>query len=167
MFNRSEWWKKRYANDSKFREKKAASSRAYNQKHQPEIQERRRQRMQSDPEYRERTKTTQRRSKLKQTCAKFGMTLADFDRMLEGQNGVCALCKKKPKQRLCIDHCHATGKVRRLLCYNCNCMLGNARDNPDVLYAGGDYIIEFRDPPMPTPQALAFWAVPPPRRLRK
>src|SRR5262249_46176093 len=63
MFDRNEWWRKRYAEDPAFREKIAVRKRVYNQKHQSEIQERHRQRMRGDPEYRERTKTTSRRSK--------------------------------------------------------------------------------------------------------
>jgi hypothetical protein len=169
MLNRNERWRKRYAEDPAFREKVAATNRANQQKHGKKIYQRRKHRMGTDPEYREKLIAINRRSALKRTCASFGMSLADFDHMLERQNGACAICKKepKPKQRLCIDHCHASGKVRRLLCGNCNCMLGQAGDNPDILYAGGDYIVEFRDPPAPSPHALAFWAMPPARRPRK
>lgn len=37
------------------------------------------------------------------------------------------------KTHLHVDHDHATGKVRGVLCFNCNSILGHARDNPQVL----------------------------------
>ena len=41
---------------------------------------------------------------------------------------------------LFVDHEHSTGVVRGLLCTNCNTMLGHAKDNPDTLRAGIDYL---------------------------
>ncbi len=58
---------------------------------------------------------------------KFGITQADFDRLMEKQKGVCAICKALPSKRwgvLSVDHNHQTGKVRGLLCLTCNTMLG-------------------------------------------
>ncbi len=50
-----------------------------------------------------------------------GVTDADYERLLSEQGGTCALCPTKPKtRRLHVDHDHATGKVRGLLCYRCN-----------------------------------------------
>ncbi len=50
-----------------------------------------------------------------------GVTDADYERLLTAQGGHCALCPTKPKsRRLHVDHDHATGKVRGLLCYRCN-----------------------------------------------
>lgn len=56
--------------------------------------------------------------------------------MLLDQNGCCAACKTdQPGNRYgwVIDHCHATGKVRGLLCHGCNLALGNVKDNPETL----------------------------------
>ena len=51
----------------------------------------------------------------------YGITLAQYEEMLEKQGGVCALCGKHPsKNSLCVDHSHVTGRVRGLLCYFCN-----------------------------------------------
>jgi hypothetical protein len=53
--------------------------------------------------------------------AKLGFTDADYARLLEAQDGHCALCPNEPKTRkLHVDHDHGTGKVRGLLCHRCN-----------------------------------------------
>src|SRR5574341_314869 len=50
----------------------------------------------------------------------------EYKVMLRQQDGVCAICGKANKdgRRLAIDHNHATGKVRGLLCTKCNLNLG-------------------------------------------
>lgn len=58
---------------------------------------------------------------------KYGITQEDYDRMFDNQKGCCAICgihQSKLKQKLHVDHCHNTGKVRKLLCRNCNIHLG-------------------------------------------
>jgi hypothetical protein len=58
----------------------------------------------------------------------YGITVADFDRMLAAQGGRCAVCgSDKPGgrwARFAVDHCHKTGKVRGLLCTHCNVLVG-------------------------------------------
>jgi hypothetical protein len=58
----------------------------------------------------------------KPTRAKaLGVTDDEYGRLLEAQGGGCALCNAKPKtRRLHVDHDHATGAVRGLLCHRCN-----------------------------------------------
>ena len=52
---------------------------------------------------------------------RYGITEADYDRMLADHNGICGICGNPPKrQRLHVDHDHKTGRVRGLLCYRCN-----------------------------------------------
>lgn len=58
---------------------------------------------------------------------KFGITEADYEKLLNEQGGVCAICGGQPDTRwkiFAVDHDHATGKVRGLLCMVCNTMLG-------------------------------------------
>lgn len=63
----------------------------------------------------------------------YGISLEEYDQMLSDQNGVCAICLlpeiiKSTQGRtksLAVDHCHTTGKVRGLLCINCNTSLGH------------------------------------------
>ena len=46
-------------------------------------------------------------------------------------------------RRLAVDHNHTTGKVRGLLCSNCNTLLGKAKDNVNILQAAIDYLNDF------------------------
>ncbi|MGY1884018.1 endonuclease VII domain-containing protein [Blastococcus sp. SYSU DS0753] len=69
---------------------------------------------------------------------RYGITAAEADVMLEVQGGVCAICRTAPAQH--VDHDHATGAVRALLCFNCNGGLGQFRDDPEVLRAAADYV---------------------------
>lgn len=79
--------------------------------------------------------------------AKYGVTQAWFEETLAAQGGVCAICRQ-PETRvlrgkvtdLCVDHDHATGAVRGLLCNACNAMLGCFDDDPDRLIAAAEYI---------------------------
>lgn len=61
-------------------------------------------------------KTIQRKRLLK----RYNLTEVAFNKMVENQNGVCAICNKPPKRLLCVDHNHNTGDIRGLLCHNCN-----------------------------------------------
>ena len=66
---------------------------------------------------------------------KYGLTLNDYDAMLEEQQGVCAICGGEPDTRwrmLAVDHDHATGKVRGLLCMVCNTMIGRLENRMEM-----------------------------------
>ena len=67
-----------------------------------------------------------------------------YERMLKEQNGVCALCKRKSKRRLCVDHCHAMEMLRALLCRRCNLALGGFDDNPKLLREAAAYLDVWR-----------------------
>ncbi len=61
--------------------------------------------------------------------------------MVKDQNGVCAICNRTNGDRnLFIDHDHATGMVRGLLCSKCNFMLGQAEDNQATLSSAIQYL---------------------------
>lgn len=62
---------------------------------------------------------------------RYGIGDADFQRMLAEQGGVCAICKDPGPRH--VDHDHITGKVRGILCFNCNGGLGYYRDNVEYL----------------------------------
>jgi hypothetical protein len=70
--------------------------------------------------------------------SKYGITREDYEQMLKNQNGKCAICdteeaKHWETNNLLIDHCHKSGKVRGLLCNNCNTALGLVDDKIEVL----------------------------------
>lgn len=76
---------------------------------------------------------------------KFGITQGDYERMLAEQGGACAICKtskpgRKDQEHFAIDHDHATGKVRGLLCVQCNTAAGNLRDSPDLCIKMAEYL---------------------------
>lgn len=64
-------------------------------------------------------KNSERKNRLKRT---YGLTLKQYDKMIEDQGGVCAICGgiNENGHRLAVDHNHETGKVRGLLCRKCN-----------------------------------------------
>jgi hypothetical protein len=77
---------------------------------------------------------------------KFRLTLEAYCKLLVEQNSVCAICGRvDADKRLAVDHCHATGTVRGLLCQNCNQGLGKFRDRPEDLRAAAAYLL--RTPP--------------------
>jgi hypothetical protein len=64
------------------------------------------------------------------------ISIDDYEKMLVEQDYKCYCCSVEHsilKKGLFVDHCHATGKVRGLLCNSCNSALGYAKDNIDVL----------------------------------
>jgi hypothetical protein len=69
---------------------------------------------------------------------RYGITAEEADYLLEQQGGLCAICKAAPANH--VDHDHATGAVRALLCFNCNGGLGQFRDNPGFLHAAAYYV---------------------------
>lgn len=60
----------------------------------------------------------------------YGITVEDYNKMFEAQRGLCAICgtnkpyNAKRFKHFCVDHCHASSKIRGLLCAKCNTMLG-------------------------------------------
>lgn len=73
---------------------------------------------------------------------RYGLTPERYSELLEMQGGRCAIClsEQTVKRRMYVDHCHGSGKVRGLLCHQCNCVLGMAKDNPKTLAAAIEYL---------------------------
>ena len=73
----------------------------------------------------------------------FGITLEEYNGLFATQHGLCKGChvhQSSEKRAFAIDHNHKTGKVRGLLCGNCNVSLGNAKDNPMILRRLAEYV---------------------------
>ena len=72
--------------------------------------------------------------------SRYGITMDDYYVLLANQNNSCAICKTPATKTLDVDHCHTTGKVRGLLCNNCNRALGHFKDNVDYLKTAINYL---------------------------
>lgn len=80
-----------------------------------------------------------RRNRLKK---KFGLSVEQYESLLLSQGGVCAICREpcSSGNRLAVDHDHTTGKVRGLLCAQCNQALGKLQESPALLRAAVTYL---------------------------
>jgi tRNA(Ile)-lysidine synthase TilS/MesJ len=118
---------------------------------QAEHNTRRRERYASDPTVRGRLKAEvkewQKNNPAKrkaQRLRKFGLTHEEFLTMLASQNNECAVCgfsdMTNPNMFPVVDHCHKTGRVRGLLCMNCNQGLGKFKDSERLLIAAVKYL---------------------------
>jgi hypothetical protein len=75
----------------------------------------------------------------------YGIKLSDYGAMLEAQGHKCAICgqdETRFKKKLVIDHDHATGEVRQLLCNMCNHGIGNFKDDIDLMANAIKYILK-------------------------
>lgn len=70
----------------------------------------------------------------------YGITCDEWEALYKTQGGVCAIClqegftmKESHVAKLMVDHCHTTGRVRGLLCHNCNRALGLLKDSTENL----------------------------------
>lgn len=85
-------------------------------------------------EYRSKNRHLERNRRL---INKYGISLEEFNKMYHLQNGKCATCNKScpisSRNGLYVDHNHSTGKIRKLLCSNCNRVLGLINENKATL----------------------------------
>lgn len=73
----------------------------------------------------------------------YSIDLSTYNKLFSNQNGKCAICKTHQtelKSSLCVDHCHETGKIRGLLCRQCNTALGFLKDSLDLCKAAVKYL---------------------------
>jgi hypothetical protein len=82
---------------------------------------------------------------------KYGLTVEEYQKLWEKQKGLCYICKQperikdrtgKLRQYLSVDHDHATGKIRSLLCHHCNATLGHCQDSLYLLQKMITYLQE-------------------------
>jgi hypothetical protein len=73
-------------------------------------------------------------------------TTEEYQELLEEQAYGCAICGVKSNKngsRLCVDHNHATGSIRGLLCHDCNTTLGKFNDEVEMFYKAIDYLEKY------------------------
>jgi hypothetical protein len=116
---------------------------------------RQRERYKTDPKYRALGATRQRErrrwkdpkhrdtQRARWLRRQFGIAVADYDNMLNVQNGACAICREPPADKsLAVDHCHDTGAIRGLLCSRHNLALGLFNDDPMLLLQAAHYLLD-------------------------
>jgi recombination endonuclease VII len=132
--------RQRYAEDPVYRAKRIAKNLQWYSANRDWLNEERRHRYATDPDYRAKLLSGNRKKRREHNLRRlYGLSLEDYDAMLRRQGGVCATCKRKFKQSLCVDHCHITGLLRGLLCKNCNVGNGYLGDSPRVMRNSADY----------------------------
>jgi hypothetical protein len=92
---------------------------------------------------------SQRKSRLKR---QYGISLNEYVSMLVAQGQKCAICGSPSPNRegadsFDVDHDHKTGKVRGLLCKDCNLTIGTAHDSPEALRKAADYLERYEGLP--------------------
>ena len=70
----------------------------------------------------------------------FGITGEEYNQMLKDQSNSCAICKIEIGREAHLDHCHSTGKVRGLLCRECNTGLGLVKDDIKIIERAIEYL---------------------------
>ena len=79
--------------------------------------------------------------------------MQEYDQMFDDQDGRCKLCGKSPEgsryKKLYVDHNHTTGKVRGLLCMECNFGLGKFKDDAELLLKARAYVLSDGDVTLP------------------
>lgn len=100
---------------------------------------------------REWRRTNPRAAKSNDLKKRFGITLVDYERMLENQKGVCKICQQPEMaidrfsglpRALAVDHCHTTMKVRGLLCTTCNTAIGLLQEDQELFRKAAEYLTD-------------------------
>ena len=88
----------------------------------------------------------------RRAAARHKLTIEQYHGMIKDQQNKCAICNEYETRvingkfcRLCVDHDHKTGKIRGLLCHDCNTSLGKFEDNIQRLQSAIDYLKKQRD----------------------
>ena len=121
----------------KHKAERNARSRQYYKDHKDE------RRKYSSKYYKEHSKEQAQRSYIFKLKKDYGLTELEYNNILLKQNNCCAICGievNKLNRRPSIDHNHTTNKVRGILCLSCNHLLGNAKENINILLSAIEYL---------------------------
>jgi len=137
--------KKRWKENPKYKEQSAERQRKYRAKNKEALAAKSTVWKEAN---KDRCKRVRRAYALK---TEYGITLEQYEAMLESQGYVCAICSEPPdsnskKPFLAVDHRHASGNIRALLCLRCNLGLGYFRERIDILQSAIDYIFKWEEP---------------------
>lgn len=126
-------------------EARAEYQRLWQLQHKDKVQQHARDyhaRHKDDPAYRE---MKNRAAKFAKRKAKYGLSKDQYLALLTAQNGTCNICGSWRGEDLRVDHDHDTGKVRSLLCEQCNSGLGMFKEDPERLRKAIEYLDRHRD----------------------
>lgn len=80
---------------------------------------------------------------------KYDISIIEYTKMLEKQQFRCAICNvhesEAIKNKLYVDHQHSTGNIRKLLCHNCNTLLGHSKEDTEILQKAISYLKEHNE----------------------
>jgi hypothetical protein len=112
------------------------------------------------------TPAARRRERNRHLRSKYGITIEQYEAMLEAQGGVCAICEREPNPNISlhVDHDHETGTIRGLTCFRCNQAMGSFGEDPVLLRAAADYL-DRHDPSLDAQREVVrarLRALPPP-----
>lgn len=133
---------------AKNREARIAAAKQYRKDNKERLKEYDRKRYLNDPivrggKHKARKKPNPEKTRNARYLRVYGITVEQYNHLLEAQNNRCAGCNKHKddfKVKLAVDHCHKSGKVRGLLCDLCNRALGMLKDDPETLKRLIDYL---------------------------
>lgn len=154
--NTPEWKKKRAKsskksyekkkNDPEYIRKKAEYNKYFREKNDKTIKEKKAKYFQDTKYSEEHFKKRQENSHRQALKVRFGMTPEQYDKLLNDQDGVCAICGEfkisAQQSRMGVDHNHNTLKIRGILCDWCNIGIGRFNDDIGLLQKAIDYIKE-------------------------
>jgi hypothetical protein len=74
---------------------------------------------------------------------KYGLSLETFRALVQAQEGVCAICGARPA--VAVDHDHVTGRIRGILCKQCNLAIGLIGESMSTLKNAMEYLKKYRE----------------------
>ena len=142
---RKQYMKEYYAkNPEKFAKRSPEKQAEYNEKRRAQYAENQELREKLEADAIAWSKANPEKKKRQRLMAAFGIDLNDYQDMLTEQNFQCAICgysdMSDPKMFPVVDHCHDTGRIRGLLCMNCNMGLGKFKDDMNRLWCAISYL---------------------------
>lgn len=80
----------------------------------------------------------------RKTCLKnrYGITVEEYEKLLKNQSNVCAICNQSRSATFQVDHNHKKGKIRGLLCRECNRGIGLLGDSAENLKRAVKYLLK-------------------------
>ena len=128
-------------------EKQKEYSRRYRERHPDRVAASRQRWLEANPEFykdREAARKAQdpEKYRTRHFKARYGLTVERYNQMVAEQNGRCAICRSPPDKygRLFVDHDHRSGCIRGLLCWRCNVVLGQMKDDAVIFRAAAEYL---------------------------